>query len=93
MEGLVGLAGRVDCTVWNPRGDANAADLSVDAADEDRRIGSIGCAEVGNLRRDNVIEDAASRVDRDLIGQLVGCRSARLPAQQRSAGKSVRTFV
>ena len=85
LEGLVGLGGRIDCTVWNSRRDANAADLSVDSADEDRCIRSIGRAEVGNLRRDNVVEDAAARVDRDLIRQLVGRRSARLPTQQWSA--------
>jgi hypothetical protein len=40
--------------------DANAADLSVDAADEDRRVGRVGCAEVGDLGGDDVVEEAAA---------------------------------
>ncbi len=80
LEGLVGLRGRIDCTLWNSRCDADAANLSIDAADEDRCIRRIRRTQVSNLCRDDVVEDAAPRVDRRLIRQLIGCRRARLPA-------------
>ena len=83
LEGLVGLRGRVDGAIWNSGRDADAANLSVDPADKDRRIGRVRRAQVGDLRRNDVVEDAAARVDRRLIRQLVGHRSARLPTEER----------
>ena len=47
------------------------------------RIGRVGRAEVGDLRRDDVVEDAAARVQRHRVRQLVGHRRARLPTEER----------
>ena len=62
LEGLVRLSGRVYGAAGDSLCDADAADLTVDSADEDGRVGWVGCAEVGDLRGDDVVEDAAARM-------------------------------
>ena len=85
LEGLIGLRGRIDGAVRNSGRDADAANLSVDSADEDGSVRRIGGAEVGDLRGDDVVEDAAAGVERHLVGELVGHRRARLPTEERRA--------
>jgi hypothetical protein len=87
LKRSVGRSRRIHGAVCNSGRNADAAHLPVDAAHKDRRIRSVCCTEVSNLRRDNVVEYTASGVQRHLIRQLVGCRSARLPTEKWRAGE------
>ncbi len=60
LEGLIGLDGCVDGAAGYSGSDADAANLAVDAADEDRSIGRVHRAKVGDLRGDDVVEDTAA---------------------------------
>ena len=68
LKSSVGCDSRIDradihtSVVGRTGSNADATHLSVDAAYEYRRIGSIGRAQVGNLRWDNVVEDASTGV-------------------------------
>ena len=72
LEGLIGLNGCVHGTSGYSGSDANATNLAVDAADEDRCVWRVHRAKVGHLSGNDVVEDTAAAMKGRLLIELVG---------------------
>ncbi len=87
LELLVRGGGSAGGAVGDAGRNRKAAHLAADAADEGGRIRRVGGGEIGNLCRNNVVEDAEAEMDHGSWSDLVGERDAGLPNQQRSGGE------
>ena len=72
LEGLIGLNGCVHGTSGYSGGDADTANLAVNAADEDWCVWRVHRAKVSYLGRNDVVEDTAAGMKGRLLIELVG---------------------
>ena len=89
LKRLVGADRSIDGAAGHIRSNANASNLSGKTAGEAGIVRSIHQTAVGDLLRDDVVEDAESPMNSSVRSKLICNRGARLVDEQRRCRKQV----
>ena len=83
LKGLVGCRGGVDRAAAHSGRDGNSPYLSSQPAYKHRGVGRIDGGKISDLRRDDVVEHAKTKMHRGLMRKLIGGRNPRLVHKKR----------